>query len=45
MPKGLKKRGKSAISDDVKQFVKEQRQQYLEAKAAAQSAARSQEVA
>lgn len=45
MPKGLKKRGKTAISDDVKQFVKEQRQQYLEAKAAAQSAARSQEVA
>lgn len=32
MPKGLKKRGKTAISDDVKQFVKEQRQAYLASK-------------
>lgn len=41
MPNGLKKRGKTATSDDVKLFVKEQKRQYLESKAAAQSEARA----
>lgn len=32
MPTGLKKRGKSSTSDDVNQFVKEERRIYLESK-------------
>ena len=37
MPTGLKPRGKSSTSDEVKAFVKEQRKIYLESKSAKQS--------
>lgn len=39
MPNGLKPRGKSETSPEVKQFMDEQRKQYLESKAASQSEA------
>jgi hypothetical protein len=47
MPDGLKPRGKSSTSEDVSLFVREQRKRFAGANkaAAAQSAARSQEVA